>query len=93
MLTPICFSILYMALDQVLTPVHLSRPVASARAEKSLPALRTFVIDVISGKADAWEELAGENDAEKLKVAKMGSTYIRRWIVESQGQAGASRQP
>lgn len=59
-----------------------------------MPALRTFVIDVISGNADGWEELAGENDAEKLKVAKMGSTYIREWIVEKQGQAGAAlRQP
>ena len=66
--------------------------VAEVRAKRSLPALRTFVIDVISGNADAWEELAEEKDAEKLKVAKMGSTYIRRWIVESQGQAGASPQ-
>ena len=73
----------------------MSRAVAEARAGKSLPALRTFVIDVISGNEDAWEALAGEKDAEKLKVAKMGSTYIRRWIMESQGEgeAGASTQP
>jgi len=60
------------------------------RAEKSLPALRTFIIDVISGNADDYEELASEEDAERLKVAKMGSTYIRRWVVGS--QAGASPQ-
>lgn len=66
--------------------------VAEARAESSLPALRTFVIDVISGNADEWEKMAREKDAEKLKAAKMGSTYIRQWIVESQGQAGTSPQ-
>jgi pantetheine-phosphate adenylyltransferase len=65
----------------------VSRAVAKVRGDRSLPTLTTFIIDVISGNAD---ELAGEEDAEKLKVAKIGSTYIRRWIVES--QAGAPPQ-
>ena len=48
------------------------------------------MIDVMSGNADeCGDELAGE-DAEKLKATKMGSTDIRRWIVES--QRGASPQ-
>jgi pantetheine-phosphate adenylyltransferase len=72
----------YLALD---VGIHLSFAVAKVRGKKSLPALTTFAIDVISGNADECEELAGEEDVEKLKVAKMGSTYIRRWIVESQG--------
>jgi pantetheine-phosphate adenylyltransferase len=46
-----------------------------------LPALETFVINVISGDAEK-RDLAGEDDTEKLKAAKMSSTYIREWIVK-----------
>jgi pantetheine-phosphate adenylyltransferase len=81
------FDLVYGAWS-VLTSNSFVCAVAEARAEKSLPALRTFVIDVISGNAEEWEELAREKDTEKLKVAKIGSTYIRRWIVEVKVKQG-----
>ncbi|RPD66404.1 Nucleotidylyl transferase [Lentinus tigrinus ALCF2SS1-7] len=57
------------------------------RKELSLPALRTFVIDVIS----ATESSVDAEDAALLKTAKMSSTYIREWIVKNQGhKAGSS---
>lgn len=49
------------------------------REENKLPALRTFVIDVIS----AQETSIPEDDADKLKVAKMSSTAIRQWIADN----------
>ena len=61
--------------------------VATYRAEKSLPALRTFVIDVISPtshKLDAEDEHA-------LRETKMGSTFIRQWILEQQRRRGRAR--
>jgi hypothetical protein len=45
-----------------------------------LPRLATYVIDVISGEAD--QDLAAEEDSEKMKTAKMSSTYIRAWIAK-----------
>lgn len=50
------------------------------RRERSLPPLKTYVIDVIAG--DSGRDLAEEEDAEALKAAKMSSTYIRQWIVQ-----------
>jgi phosphopantetheine adenylyltransferase len=49
------------------------------REENNLPALRTFVIDVIS----AQETSIPGDDADKLKVAKMSSTAIRQWIADN----------
>ncbi|EPQ58000.1 Nucleotidylyl transferase [Gloeophyllum trabeum ATCC 11539] len=46
------------------------------RKEKSLPPLRTFVIDVIS----STESSLDHTNAELLKQAKMSSTFIRKWI-------------
>jgi len=51
--------------------------IASHRASHSLPALRTFVIDVISSESSSLDS----EDAEKLKQTKMSSTFIREWIV------------
>jgi len=51
--------------------------IASHRAEKSLPALRTFTIDVISHTSSNLEH----EDMEMLKRTKMSSTFIREWIV------------
>lgn len=57
--------------------------VAKRREEQALPALRTFVIDVIS----ATEASVDAEDAAVLRTAKMSSTYIREWIVKNQKQA------
>jgi pantetheine-phosphate adenylyltransferase len=48
-----------------------------------LPELATYVIDVISG--ETGQDLAAEEDSEKLKTAKMSSTYIREWIAKRDG--------
>ena len=56
-----------------------SLAVATHRAEKNLPPLQTFVIDVISPTST---NLAHE-DAELLKQTKMSSTFIREWIVKN----------
>lgn len=56
-------------------------PVHKLRAEKSLPALETFVIDVIS----STEASVDDEDAEVLKNTKLSSTFIRQWIVEHPG--------
>ncbi|KAG8807060.1 hypothetical protein FRC17_004671 [Serendipita sp. 399] len=57
-----------------------AQSIAKLRHERNLPGLETYVIEVISG--NATDELVGEEDAEKLKTAKMSSSYIRQWIVE-----------
>ncbi|KAL1944709.1 hypothetical protein VTO73DRAFT_3139 [Trametes versicolor] len=57
--------------------------IAKRREEQALPALRTFVIDVIS----ATEASVDAEDAAVLRTAKMSSTYIREWIVKNQKQA------
>ncbi|KIM65345.1 hypothetical protein SCLCIDRAFT_1212514 [Scleroderma citrinum Foug A] len=50
--------------------------IAKERARKGLPALETFVIDVISADSDKLDH----EDAELLRQTKMSSTYIREWI-------------
>lgn len=39
------------------------------------------MIDVIAGESDS-SDLGAEEDMEKLRKAKMSSTYIRQWIVQ-----------
>ncbi|KAI0273580.1 Nucleotidylyl transferase [Gloeopeniophorella convolvens] len=56
------------------------RAVDQFREEKSLPPLRTFVIDVISHSSRRLDD----EDVEVLKQAKMSSTFIRQWIVSRQ---------
>ncbi|KAI0032261.1 Nucleotidylyl transferase [Vararia minispora EC-137] len=50
------------------------------RRERSLPPLRTFIIDVIS-HSDSRLDPA---DVEALKHTKMSSTFIREWIARNQ---------
>ncbi|TFY67042.1 hypothetical protein EVJ58_g1878 [Rhodofomes roseus] len=56
------------------------------REENGLPALRTFVIDVISSS----EASLDDRDAEALKNTKMSSTFIRQWIVETRARIDRS---
>ncbi|PCH37862.1 Nucleotidylyl transferase [Wolfiporia cocos MD-104 SS10] len=56
------------------------------RKEKSLTALETFVIDVIS----ATESSVDDKDAEVLKNTKMSSTFIRQWVIEQRSKQGGS---
>jgi len=51
------------------------------RASHGLPALRTFVIDVISPTTRL-----DHDDLELLKETKMSSTFIREWIVNHSKQ-------
>lgn len=60
-------------------PFLISKIVENRRREKSLPLLKTFVIDVISST-----EANLDGDADTLKKAKMSSTFIREWIVQQQ---------
>ncbi|KAA1469552.1 Nucleotidylyl transferase [Dentipellis sp. KUC8613] len=60
--------------------------VTKRRAEKSLPALRVFVIDVISHSSARLDA----EDLELLKQTKMSSTFIREWIVKK-AEEGADR--
>ncbi|KAF4608591.1 hypothetical protein EYR40_000936 [Pleurotus pulmonarius] len=60
----------------VLADVLVLVKVAKHREAHSLPALQTFVIDVISS-SDAKLE---HDDIEMLKQTKMSSTFIREWI-------------
>lgn len=55
--------------------------VADHRNKKSLPSLKTHIIDVISATSSKLDP----EDAEMLRTAKMSSTYIREWIVQKQG--------
>jgi hypothetical protein len=65
------------------------------RQDGNLPPLKQYTIDVITstspistpadpeekeGHVQAPASLVGERDADKLKVLKMGSTYIREWL-------------
>jgi hypothetical protein len=52
--------------------------VASQRAAQNLPALETFIIDVIS----ATEASLEHDDAAWLAKMKLSSTFIRGWIAE-----------
>ncbi|THU81257.1 Nucleotidylyl transferase [Dendrothele bispora CBS 962.96] len=56
--------------------------IATHRASKSLPPLRTFVIDVISHDSEKLDH----QDVEMLKQTKMGSTFIREWIAKRDAQ-------
>lgn len=59
--------------------------VAAIRAEKSLPPLKIFVIDVISSVSSDL----GTDDPETLKNAKISSTFIRQWIYEQKKATGS----
>ncbi|KAG8998696.1 hypothetical protein FRB95_012181 [Tulasnella sp. JGI-2019a] len=48
------------------------------RAERSLPPLELFIIEVISPSATVMMS----DNAKELKEAKMSSTFIRQWIVD-----------
>lgn len=52
--------------------------IAKTRQEKSLPPLKTFVIEVISPAAS----IVTSEDPSLLRETKMSSTFIRQWIVE-----------
>ncbi|KAF7440633.1 hypothetical protein PC9H_000979 [Pleurotus ostreatus] len=58
--------------------------IAKHREAHSLPALQTFVIDVISS-SDAKLE---HDDIEMLKQTKMSSTFIREWIAAKKRSEG-----
>lgn len=53
--------------------------IGKERARKSLPALQTFVIDVISPDSEKLDH----EDAELLRQTKMSSTFIREWIAKN----------
>ncbi|KAF5373558.1 hypothetical protein D9758_000692 [Tetrapyrgos nigripes] len=52
--------------------------IATHRASKSFPPLRTFVIDVISQTSEKLDH----EDVELMRQTKMGSTFIREWIAK-----------
>ncbi|WVQ70127.1 uncharacterized protein L199_008352 [Kwoniella botswanensis] len=55
--------------------------VNTKRKEKGLGELEIFVVDVIADKQDL--KLGGVQDEGELKELKMGSTGIRKWIMEN----------
>ncbi|KAK6902893.1 hypothetical protein I203_108153 [Kwoniella mangroviensis CBS 8507] len=55
--------------------------VNTKREEKGLGELEIFVVDVIADKQDL--KLGGVEDEGELKELKMGSTGIRKWIMEN----------
>ncbi|KAH6918273.1 hypothetical protein BKA70DRAFT_1246737 [Coprinopsis sp. MPI-PUGE-AT-0042] len=57
--------------------------IASHRAAQNLPALETFIIDVIS----ATEESLEHDDVAWLAKMKLSSTFIRGWIAERENLA------
>lgn len=75
--------------------LNLDFIVAKARSERNLPTLKQYIIDVITsdsplatpadnGQGNVQEpaSLNTELDTEKLKILKMGSSYIRAWIAK-----------
>lgn len=71
-------------LDTLRTVVLTGRTlVAKHRAEKGLPPLTSFVIDVISHNDTNLDS----RDVEMLKATKMSSTFIREWIVKQKSSA------
>jgi hypothetical protein len=75
--------------------LNLDFIVAKARSERNLPTLKQYTIDVITsdsplatpadnGQGNVQEPalLNTELDTEKLKILKMGSSYIRAWIAK-----------
>jgi pantetheine-phosphate adenylyltransferase len=80
--------------------------VAKIRADRNLPPLDVFVIDVISSSADSpipiteegeelgdasHSSLVGETDQQRLKEGKMSSSFIRKWLAEG-GESGRQGQ-
>ncbi|KAF9532210.1 hypothetical protein CPB83DRAFT_847418 [Crepidotus variabilis] len=60
--------------------------IRARRKEKNLPALKTFLIDVVSATSASLEH----EDVEWLKENKLSSTEVRRWIVaKEKGKQGA----
>jgi pantetheine-phosphate adenylyltransferase len=68
--------------------IFIGAQVDKCREEKGLPALKTFVIDVISHSSRRLDV----EDVETLKQAKMSSTYIRQWIVSRQNRGAGTRR-
>ncbi|KIY71202.1 Nucleotidylyl transferase [Cylindrobasidium torrendii FP15055 ss-10] len=62
-----------------------SNAIDAYRKKKSLPALETLVIDVIS-----WNEILAPGDEKALKDTKISSTAIREWISNNKH---ANREP
>ncbi|PPR01091.1 hypothetical protein CVT26_015997 [Gymnopilus dilepis] len=58
--------------------------IAKHRQSKSLPPLRTFIIDVISSTAASLDH----DDANFLKQHKLSSTFVRQWIVDQEKKKG-----
>ncbi|KAL0946724.1 hypothetical protein HGRIS_012906 [Hohenbuehelia grisea] len=56
--------------------------IASHRSTHGLPALETFVIDVISHSEPSLDH----EDAELLKQTKLSSTFIREWIARHRNE-------
>ncbi|KAF9558018.1 Nucleotidylyl transferase [Agrocybe pediades] len=56
--------------------------IAKHRAEKNLPPLQPFLIDVISATSASLDH----EDVNFLKEHKLGSSYIRQWIVDNNKQ-------
>ncbi|KAG5638964.1 hypothetical protein H0H81_008184 [Sphagnurus paluster] len=54
--------------------------VATHREAKGLPALQTFIIDVISPHLTRLDP----DDMEMLRRTKMSSTFIREWVADKQ---------
>ncbi|KAJ1309521.1 hypothetical protein OPQ81_006295 [Rhizoctonia solani] len=57
--------------------------VAQLRAERSLPALDLFVIDVISSSS----VVLPEQDTAVLRNSKLSSTHIREWLAQRGGHS------
>lgn len=66
----------------------LVHSVDKERSRKDLPALQTFVIDVISADSPKLDH----EDAELLKQTKMSSTFIREWIVKQKLEEASSTE-
>ncbi|KAG7092618.1 hypothetical protein E1B28_008961 [Marasmius oreades] len=59
--------------------VRGAEDIAKLRASKSLPPLKTFVIDVISNNSSNLDD----SDQERLKKTKMSSTAFREWLAQN----------
>jgi pantetheine-phosphate adenylyltransferase len=69
-----------------MTDGSMSGIVSKLRQERSLPPLETHVISVISH----LEQAAPLVDADRIKEAKLSSTFIRGWLAEQpQGEGPA----
>ena len=86
-----------------LTVAHAPRSVDTIRAERGLPKLQTYVIDVVSGNHSLPTGESSENPptlldsaetSDRVKEMKLGSTYIRKWLAEKaqQGKGGTTRE-